>query len=93
MILVSQDGFKAFNMADTKSYFNHILGKKIRQIRKERGLTIEELANILEVVPMSLSNYELEKSCPPAKVIYRFCSRLNVSADKIFDFGEGVMTV
>ena len=85
---IYEEKTKRFN-----DHFNHILGKKIRQIRKERGLTIEELANILEVVPMSLSNYELGKSCSPATVIYRFCSRLNVSADKIFDFGEGVMTV
>jgi DNA-binding XRE family transcriptional regulator len=84
-----------YNDAD-KSFqnsFNSCLGQNIRKVRKEKNLTIEELAKILDVVPMSLSTYERGKRCPPATVIYRLASRLNIDANRLFEFGEGVMTV
>ncbi|MGX7709151.1 helix-turn-helix domain-containing protein [Methylobacterium sp. Gmos1] len=38
---------------------NRMIGARIRLARKKRGITIRELANVLDVSPITVSQYEL----------------------------------
>lgn len=57
------------------------IGKTLRDLRKEKGLTQTELANILFLSQDTISLWELDKSYPDAKNIICLCKYFNVSAD------------
>lgn len=68
-----------------------MLGKKLRKIRKEANLTIEELAKILSkgqkrVINISMiSNWENDKVEPTTNTIRKYCNLFNVSMDWLLD--------
>lgn len=68
-----------------------MLGKKLRKIRKEANLTIEELAKILSkgqkrVINISMiSNWENDKVEPTTNTIRIYCNLFNVSMDWLLD--------
>jgi len=47
------------------------IGKRFRSERKRLGLTQEQLGDRLEVISLSIANYEHGVSCPAADVLYR----------------------
>lgn len=57
------------------------LGQKIRQLRKERGLTQTQLAEILSTSQDTVSLWEVGKSLPDANNIIALCRYFEVSAD------------
>lgn len=46
-----------------------LIGERIRERRKELGITQDELANRVGVKKTSISNYEVNTNSPPEKVI------------------------
>jgi len=54
-------------------------GKYIAEKRKEKGLTQEELANKLYVIPTTISKWERGVSYPDITVITNLCKELNIS--------------
>lgn len=66
-------------------------GTRIRKIRKERGMTQEELANKLMITGESVSNIENGKTnCMPEHIVH-ICEIFDVSAD-YFYFGTEIQT-
>lgn len=59
------------------------LGQRIARIRKERGLTQEELAKRIGIIQRLVSSYERNKLRPHAEMVVRFARALEVSADAI----------
>jgi len=57
------------------------LGKRIQQIRKEKGLSQTELAKISGVSYAQLSRYETKGAQPPAEVLNKLADALDTSVD------------
>lgn len=67
-----------------KSHLNvNIIGENLRRIRKNRKLTQEQMADILEISQARYSNYENAKFLITTDILYTLCKKLNISADKI----------
>ncbi len=65
--------------------------EKISKLRNERGLTQQDMANMIGVGIAQIRRYEKGKSSPTLEVIKNIAKTLGVSADElIFDEGEGV---
>ncbi|KKN32430.1 hypothetical protein LCGC14_0813880 [marine sediment metagenome] len=61
------------------------LGDRIRALRTERGMTLQELSQASQVSVAMLSHIELSRSAPSIKVLDRIRSALNVSFSSFFD--------
>lgn len=57
------------------------IGKKIKILRKVRGLTQEQLAEKLEVGRATISNYEIGRRMPHLKELERLANVLGVGLD------------
>lgn len=57
---------------------NKILGKKLKELRKSKGYTQQELAELVGIDEKHLSRLENGKFCPSYKTINKFA--------KVFDF-------
>ena len=59
------------------------LGKRIAEIRKDRGLTQEELAELCSVTRQTISNWENGKSYPDLETLVLISDTFDVSLDAI----------
>ena len=57
------------------------LGKRIAALRKEKGMTQEELAEKLGVSPQAISKWENEQSCPDISLLPRLAAIFGVTTD------------
>jgi transcriptional regulator with XRE-family HTH domain len=60
------------------------LGHILKSARKDKGLTREQLAEILSITPRYLMSIENENKKPSYDVLFRLVRELGISADKIF---------
>ena len=58
-----------------------MVGERLLDLRKEAGLTQDELAEILNINKHSISSYEREKSEPPDAIKIAIANYFNVSID------------
>lgn len=63
-------------------------GKRLRQIRKEKGMSQEEFATILGTSKQILSRYELEQRSPRIDQVRRYAEKLQVSVDYLLGDNE-----
>lgn len=61
-----------------------MIGEKIKQRRKQLGLTQEQLAEKVGVKKTSISNYEVNLNSPPEKVIIKIMKALECDANYLF---------
>lgn len=59
------------------------LGNRISQLRKEKGLTQEELAQFLDVSPQAVSKWENDLTCPDISSLPKLAQILGVSVDTL----------
>ena len=59
-------------------------GKGLKKLRKERGYTQEDLAELLMVSIDSISNYETGKTTCMPEHVTKICQILNISADNLY---------
>lgn len=59
------------------------IGERIAQIRKERGLNQDELAELSTLSRITIARYETGKIEPGAKALGRIADALEVSADML----------
>ncbi len=59
------------------------LGNRISQLRKEKGLTQEELAQHLDVSPQAVSKWENDLTCPDISSLPKLAQILGVSVDTL----------
>lgn len=62
-------------------------GENIRNIRKEKHLSQEELAELLDVSRQSVSKWELDAGYPEAEKLILLSRKLNVSLDALLETG------
>lgn len=61
-----------------------MLGKRITQYRKERGLTQEALAQELGVTNQAVSKWELEQACPDVTLLPALADIFGITIDELF---------
>ncbi len=62
------------------------IGKKIKQLRKQRNISQEVLANYLGVSFQAISKWENANTMPDVMMIPAIASFFNVTTDELFDF-------
>ena len=60
------------------------LGNKIAELRKEKGMTQEALANALGVSNQAVSKWEANQSCPDIQLLPQIADFFGVSVDSLF---------
>ncbi len=66
-----------------------MIGDKIRELRKKRGMTQEELAERVNVVRQTVSKWEKNLSVPDADILQRLCDVLDVDVKYILGDENG----
>lgn len=66
------------------SLANTDLGHRIRTVRKERGMSVKELADAVGVASTSIVNYETNHQFPKFSNFVFLCETLEVSAEFLF---------
>ena len=61
------------------------IGKRIALLRKEKGLTQEELATHMGVSPQAVSKWENDQTCPEISALPRLARLLGVSVDELLE--------
>jgi transcriptional regulator with XRE-family HTH domain len=67
---------------------NQLLGLRIRELRKNAGLSQERLSEIISVDPKHLSRIELGKSFSTLDTLEAIAKTLNVEIRDLFDFSH-----
>ena len=60
------------------------LGEKIKRVRKQRGLTQEQLAELIDIAPKNLSKIEVGACFVTAETLEKLLVALNVSTEELF---------
>lgn len=58
--------------------FNHTLGREIKRVREEKGITQEELASRMNVNYQNISSYERGERCPSLFWMNRLYEALDI---------------
>lgn len=64
------------------------LGEKIKNVRKKKGLSQEELAELAKVNLRTIQRIENSESEPRGKTLHLVCEALNLNAEDILDYGK-----
>ena len=72
-------------MIDAEERVNQILGSKIRQLRKERMLTLKQLANKTSLSVSLISQIELGKSAASVSTLRKLATALGVTMSFLFE--------
>ena len=59
------------------------IGKRIGLLRKEKGLTQEDLANHMGVSPQAVSKWENDQTCPDISALPKLAGLLGVTVDEL----------
>jgi len=60
------------------------LGEKIKRLRKKRGYTQEQLAEMIDISSRNLSNIELGISFPKSETLEKILKSLSVTTQELF---------
>ena len=64
------------------------IGAKIRQLRKEKNLTQEDLADYLHISSQAVSKWETGASCPDIDMLPKLAIFFGTSLDNLLDFDQ-----
>lgn len=67
-----------------------LLGARIKELRKKRGLTQGKLSEIIEIDPKHLSRIEVGKSYPSLQTLDKISNALKVELKDFFEFNQKV---
>ena len=71
-------------MAEQKLDIYGFIGTRIREMRKARGLTLEELAGAAGMNTSFLHYIEKNKKRPSVRMLYNICLALEIPMEKMF---------
>ncbi len=69
------------------------IGKRIALLRKEKGLTQEDLANAMGVSPQAVSKWENDQTCPDISALPKLSKLLGVTVDELLSGKEELPAV
>ena len=61
------------------------IGKRIALLRKEKGMTQEDLANAMGVSPQAVSKWENDQTCPDISALPKLSKLLGVTVDELLE--------
>ena len=61
---------------------------RLKQLRREKGLTQKQVANAIGVVPTAITNYESGIREPSIAVLKKLCLFYDVSADYLIGLSD-----
>jgi len=64
------------------------IGNKIKEVRKKKGLSQEELAESSKVNLRTIQRIENNESEPRGKTLHLICNILDINAEDILDYGK-----
>ncbi|SEA22661.1 helix-turn-helix domain-containing protein [Bizionia paragorgiae] len=64
------------------------LGKKIKEARKKKGFSQEELADLATINLRTLQRIENNQNEPRGKTLHLICEALQINAEDILDYGK-----
>ena len=70
-------------VTETKNTCEQVFGKRLKELRKEHGYTIEQFADMVGISKSTLGYYENDKRMPDIEILARIANVLNVSADNL----------
>ena len=65
-----------------------LLGKRIKELRKNAGFTQEKLAELIDIETSSLSGIESGRHFPSLPTIEKIANTLNLEMKALFDFNH-----
>lgn len=68
-------------LEQAKNTCEQVFGKRLKELRKEHGCTIEQFADMVGISKSTLGYYENDKRMPDIEILARIANVLNVSAD------------
>lgn len=60
-----------------------MLGKRLKELRESKGITQQELANIMNLSQQTIGHYEVGRAKPDADTLNRFANFYRTSVDYI----------
>ena len=66
---------------ESKNTCVEVFGKRLKELRKANGYTIEQFADMVGISKSTLGYYENDKRMPDIKILSRIADTLNVHAD------------
>ena len=78
-------GFEEYPENPPKNYKikPELIGRRLKEIRKTRGMTQKQLADLLNTSQSTISAYESSKTLILTAFLYQLCTKLDVSADYV----------
>ena len=61
------------------------IGKLIKKIRKDKGLTQQDLADLLNLSHKTISKWECGKGCPDISILNELCNILGISVTELLN--------
>ena len=78
--VIGLSSIKYYNITN-KEIDKILIGERLRKIRKDKNITQEELANILNTTHSTISAYASGKTTILTAFAYEICKRYNISMD------------
>ena len=69
------------------------IGKRIAHLRKEKGLTQEELAQHMGISPQAVSKWENDQTCPDISALPKLARLFDVTVDELLEGKEALPAV
>ena len=69
------------------------IGKRIAHLRKEKGLTQEELASHMGISPQAVSKWENDQTCPDISALPKLARLFGVTVDELLEGREALPAV
>ena len=66
---------------ESKNTTSEVFGKRLKELRKANGYTIEQFADMVGIAKSTLGYYENDKRLPDIEILARIADTLNVQAD------------
>ena len=66
------------------------IGKRIAHLRKEKGLTQEELAQHMGISPQAVSKWENDQTCPDISALPKLARLFGVTVDELLEGKEAL---
>lgn len=66
------------------------IGTKMKILRKEKGISQKEMAEILEMIPSAYSNYENHFTDIPVEIMKKFCDTVGCSMSELIGFDVSI---
>lgn len=77
-----------FTPQEGRTSEDFLLGRAVREARKRKGLTLQALADQIDISIGLLSQIERGQSSPSVRVLRAICSNLDLDGAVFFHFGE-----